>query len=106
MSREDRAKQFLPFASLTGLEVMMKTQEKVVSPRKEISDERAKKLDEIVSSLKKSDVVRITYYSGDGYSSIEGAATEIDTVFGRIRIIKTSINFSDIYEIKRLKDED
>ena len=41
MSQADRAKQFMPFAALKGYDDALRAKEKVVVPRKELSEEMA-----------------------------------------------------------------
>ena len=45
MSREDRAKQFMPFAALKGYPEALRKKEKIVVPRAEVSEEYAEVLD-------------------------------------------------------------
>lgn len=39
MSREDRAKQFMPFAALKGYEEALRAKEKIVVPKVELSED-------------------------------------------------------------------
>ena len=39
MSRENRAKQFMPFAALKGLEEALEKKEKIVVPKAELCDD-------------------------------------------------------------------
>ena len=47
MSREDRAKQFMPFAALRGYEEAIKEKEKIIVDKIELSEEKKNELDEI-----------------------------------------------------------
>ena len=40
MSRQDRAKQFMPFAALKGYEEALRKKEKITVPKAELSEER------------------------------------------------------------------
>ena len=47
MSREERAKQFMPFAALKGYPEALREKEKIVVPRAEVSEEYAEVFDDI-----------------------------------------------------------
>ena len=102
MSIKERAKQFAPFASLRGYGKMLNEKTFVPSIKKEITEERANFLNEIIFKLKKGDIVKITYYEKDGYIIKEGAVTGIDLVFKNIEIVKQKVDFNDIYELTLL----
>jgi len=101
MSREERAKQFMPFAALKGYEELVKEKDVIKEEKREPSEEEAAILSDTVSSLKKGDVVKVVYYNGAGYSKITGVCSGIDTVQRTIRIIKTLIPFSEILFIMK-----
>ena len=44
MNREERAKQFMPFAALKGYPEALRKKEKVVVPKKELSEEYQEEL--------------------------------------------------------------
>ena len=48
----DRAKQFMPFASLRGFDQMVKEKEKVLIEKRELSEGESRELSEKLSSLK------------------------------------------------------
>lgn len=104
MSRKERAKQFMPFATLKGYDLILKEKELVAEPKREITEEQAIILSNAILSLKKGDVVCAVYYEGFGYVEKVGAITEIDVVNRKIRIIKTYISFDDLWEISIIKE--
>ena len=99
MSIADRAKQFAPFAALTGLGGYIKEQEKIITPRHDITEEMAEELSKKVTLLKKGDVITVTYYEKDGYVTKSGKLSQIDLTFGFLTVVKTKISFCDIYQI-------
>lgn len=105
MSRKERAKQFMPFASLKGYDLILKEQELVAEKKREITEEQAIILSNALLSLKKGDVVRVLYYQQFGYIEKIGAVSEIDIVNRRIRVVKTYISFDDLWEISLLPQE-
>lgn len=56
MSREERAKQFIPFAALKGYEDALREKEKVVVEKIELSEERKAELDAKLHQVRKNDM--------------------------------------------------
>ena len=63
MNREERAKQFMPFAALKGYPEALRKKEKVVVPRAEVSEEYAEVLNRKVKKVKKNDMITVIYFS-------------------------------------------
>lgn len=105
MSRAERAKQFMPFAALRGYGDEIKEKEKVITPKKELTDEQVQKLSDAVSALSKGDVVKAVYYDKDGYVEKVGAVSKIDAVYGCLYIIKTRIAFIDLLSIEKTAEQ-
>lgn len=105
MSRADRAKQFLPFDSLRGYYDLVRKVEKVITPRKFLSQEELDKLSSIISKVKKGMIIKVTYYQTDGYVTLEGMISNIDIVYKKITIVETQINFKDIFKIESNEDD-
>lgn len=96
----DRARQFMPFSALKGYYELIRTKERVVVPKKELSEDYAEILSRKVVSLKEGDMVKVTYYSDGDYVEIEGILTDIDIDRRYMTIVKTTINLDDIYDIE------
>lgn len=105
MSRADRAKQFLPFDSLRGYYDLVRKVEKIITPRKYLSQEELDKLSSIISKVKKGMIIKVTYYQTDGYVTLEGMISNIDIVYKKITIVETQINFKDIFKIESNEDD-
>lgn len=95
----DRAKQFLPFAALTGLEDVLAARRSISEPRRELAEDEAAALSRKLGDIAKGDTVRVTYYHVDRYVACEGEVTSVDKVFRTIRIFKTDIAFDDVIDI-------
>lgn len=100
MSKGDRAKQFMPFAALRGYYDVVREKELIISDKKELTEEELFELNQMVSSIKKGDVVSVTYYKQNGYITISGVINQIDKVLGSMRIVKSDISFRDISKIQ------
>ena len=97
--KADRAKQFMPFAALKGYDELVKKQEKIISPRKEMSEYKAERLSSKLNLIKKGMVIKVLYYHTDGYIKAEGMVSRIDFTARYLAVIKTKINFDDIYDV-------
>lgn len=98
----DRAKQFKPFAALRGYYDLVKQTEHISEPRRMVTEERALVLSRMLESLRKGDMVRVTYYDGDAYVSITGMLSDVMPPLRRLVVIRTYVDFDDVWEIQRL----
>lgn len=101
MSSSDRAKQFMPFATLRGYYGEVRKKEKIYKERRELLEEEAIELSKKVVEIKKGDVYRILYYEDGGYIETTGAITQIDLTLKTLSVVKKKINFTDIYGIEK-----
>ena len=100
MTRENRAKQFMPFAALKGYEEALAEKERIVVEKIELTDESKDELDRKLHILKKNDIAEIVYYNNDEYLKITGMVSRIDLDAKIIRIVNTKISFDDLYDIQ------
>ena len=100
MNNSDRARQFMPFAALKGYEELVRSKEKVITPKKELSEYREELLSNKLLSIKKGDIISVVYYDKDGYVKKEGMVALVDHNFRYLNVVKTMIPFDDIYNIK------
>ena len=96
----ERAKQFMPFSPLKGYDELLMKRTLVKSDKIEISEEKAKEINDILSVIKKKDLINIVYYDKNSYKELKGLVSNIDDVDKIIKVIKTQINFDDIYSIE------
>lgn len=106
MSREQRAKQFMPFAALKGLPEALAAKERIVVPRIELSEEALLELDEIMHRLKPGDMITITYYENQEYLQKTGLVARIDETARLLQVVNTKILFQDIRSIEILLMQD
>ncbi len=106
MKISDRAKQFMPFASLRGFDQMVKEKEKVLIEKKELSEEESRELSERLFTLKKGELVSVIYFLYGEYKKTTGVITAIDLTLKNITIVKTKIDFEDIYSIEKVSAGD
>lgn len=102
MSREDRAKQFMPFAALKGYEDALRAKEHIVVPKTELSEEKLSELNEAFQSIYAGCMLECVYYDtkAENYIKKTGILTKIDEDSRIIKIVNYSIKFDDICEIR------
>jgi hypothetical protein len=94
-----RAKQFLPFATLKGYYDQIRERQRIIEPRRDLSEEENLLLTYKLTQVKKGMMIKIKYYHEDAYETFEGIVTHIDLVFRSLTLVKTKISLDDIYEI-------
>ncbi len=99
MSREDRAKQFMPFAALKGYPEALAKKEKVVVPKAEITEEYAQMLDQKLRQVAKNDIITVIYFCNGEYLKKTGMVSRIDETARVLKIVNTKILFDDIFDI-------
>lgn len=102
MPVSERAKQFAPFAAVTGLDILLrkKERENMREQKRILSEERAAEIDASLRHLNEGDRVTVSYYDGYGYTDISGTADSIDIKDRSLIIDGTVVSFDDIYDIR------
>lgn len=100
MDRQDRAKQFMPFAALKGYEEALREKEKIVVPKIELSEEMKEELDRKMQQVMRNDMVQVTYFKEDEYLQITGMVARIDKDARVLKVVGTKIPFDDIYKLE------
>ena len=98
-SRVDRARQFASFSALRGLQDLIREQNLQVSPKKELSEQDAERLNRIVHRLEKGSMITVRYYTGKGYTTLQGMVSEIDLTMRTLTVVKKKISLDDISHI-------
>lgn len=101
MTKEERAKQFMPFAALKGYPEALRRKEKIVVSRMELSDEYKEMLDRKLRQVQKNDMITVTYFCKNEYLKQTGMVSRIDETARILQVVNTKISFEDIYEIEQ-----
>ena len=99
MSREERAKQFMPFAALKGYPDALRKKEKIIVSRMELPEEYGELLDRKLHQVKRNDMITVVYFHEDEYVKRMGMVSGIDGARRVLKLVDTKIRFDDIYEI-------
>ena len=101
-SRTNRAKQFLPFDALKGLQEALREKEIQYEDRKELSEETLNDLNDLFNKIEIGDNITIKYYKNRQYIHIKGTVSKIDFIKKKIQIENNiNISIAEIVEIIR-----
>ena len=99
-SYQDRAKQFLPYASLRGFDEVVARKRRIREPRRELVADAEEELSEKLSSLSEGTLVSVTYYRGDAYITRAGRVSEIDVISRTLMFEDFTVPLDDIFSLE------
>ena len=102
MNRADRAKQFVPFDALKGLqeELRIREERRTRIEKKALSEEQIERISTRLLKLRSGSKIAITFYSRGHHLSIEGYVSEVNSIYAYIKIGNEKVFFDDIYKIR------
>lgn len=103
----DRARQFLPFDALRGYNEAIRTKEKVVVKRPNLTEEQISLLSYKLSKVEKNTIIKVIYVNNEECLEVEGMVSNIDMYNKTLTIVKCKIKFIDILDISAeyIKDD-
>ena len=100
MNKVARAKQFLPFDALKGLQEALREKEIEYEEQKDLSEDTLNDLNNKFNQIEIGSFVKITFYKNGKYSELEGKVTNIDCIKKKIQLDKEyNINICNIVSI-------
>ena len=100
VNRVARAKQFLPFDALKGLQEAIREKEVEKKKKRDLAEDTLNDLNNKFNQIDNGSFVKITFYKNGKYSEIKGRVTNIDYIKKKIQINKKyNINVCDIVNI-------
>lgn len=100
MDRASRAKQFMPFDALKGFREALEEKERIIVPKRDLSEEQKAELDFKLQQIKKMDIVTVEYFQNDAYVQVTGVVSRIDKNSRILKIVNTKISFEDISDLQ------
>lgn len=100
MDRSDRAKQFMPFDAVKGLQEALREKERIIVPKAELAEDYEEELNRIIQNLVLAEMVTVVYFEDGEYIKITGLISKIDKENGFMNVVNTKIEFKDIIKIK------
>lgn len=104
MTREERAKQFMPFAALKGYPEALQKKEKIVVPKGALAQEHQEELDWKLKQVQHNEMITVVYFCKDEYLKLTGMVSKIDESARILKIVNTKIPFDDLYDILGMQD--
>jgi len=101
MDRENRAKQFMPFDALKGFREALEEKERIVVPKRELSEEQKEELDFKLRQIHKMDIITVEYFQDGEYVQVTGVVARIDETSRVMKIVNTKIAFEDIVDLRK-----
>ena len=98
-SKEERARQFLPFDALKGFKKAIKDKERVIVKKKELAEDAIESLNEKLNNLRIGIIISVINYENGQYIKTTGVLSKIDLINQYISVIMEKIYFSNIYDI-------
>lgn len=99
-NNENHTQIFLSFDALKGFRERLKEQERIVVPKKILSEDDLDELDRKIKQLRTGMIIQITCFDHDQYVQIKGMLSKINYENKTLQIIKTRIAFQDIVDIQ------
>ena len=96
---DNRAKQFLPFEALNGLNKALREKEKILVEKKDLSEEIKEELSRKINSLELGDKIKVVHYKNKQYKIDYGILNQIDRVQRLIIIDNIKISVENIFRI-------
>ena len=100
MERADRAKQFMPFDALKGFREALAEKERIIVPKRELSEEQKAELNLKLYKIQKSDIITVEYFTNGEYVQTTGMVSRIDKISRIIEIVSTKIDFDNISDLE------
>lgn len=101
MDRAERAKQFMPFDALKGFREALEEKERIVVPKRELSEEQKEELDFKMRQVRKKDIVTAEYFHDGEYVQVTGMVSGIDEIGRGIKIVNTRIEMGDVVDLRK-----
>ena len=98
----DRARQFSPFAALRGYYELVHERERVIEPRRPLSEEEARALDATIADLQRGAMVRAVFYEKEAYRTIVGTVSQVDMIYHDLWIVRERIPFDELCALEAL----
>ena len=99
MPDRKRAAQFMPFNGLRGYAEQVTAAQIQRAARREITEDRARALNDALLGLARGDSVSIIHFTGNGYACTHTTIVEIDPVYRRLRTEDGIIRFKDLWDV-------
>ena len=98
-TRASRAQIFQSFDALKGFREILREQERIVVPKKILSEDDLAELDYKVHQIEVGMIIQVIYYDKGQYVQIEGKVSKLNLDTKMIQIVKTKLELKKIINI-------
>ena len=102
-TREQRAQIFQSFDALQGFRETLREQERIVVPKKYLSEDDYEELNRTVHQIQPGMMVRVVFYDQGQYVELQGKVAKINLTTKMIQIVKSKFNITDFVDIEILE---
>ena len=102
MNRQERAKQFMAFDALKGLQEELRKKEIEYEQKREMSEWLLEQLEDEFRKIKIGEKVKVKYYKNGRYETMVGIVKKINYAKKEIEINEKILRVNDIIIIKNL----
>ena len=103
VNRQERAKQFMAFDALKGLQEELRKKEIEYEQKKEISEWVLEELENELRKINVGEKVQVKYYKDGKYKTIVGIVKKINYVEKEIKINEEIISVNDVIDLTIVK---
>lgn len=103
MNRQERAKQFMAFDALKGLQEELRKKEIEYEQKKEMSEWLLEQLEDEFRKIKIGEKVKVKYYKNGRYETMVGIVKKINYAKKEIEINEKILNVNDIINLSIVK---
>ncbi len=105
MPQADRAKQFMPFDGVKGLQEALREKERVVVnvDKRELSPDYEAELDLKMQQVRLGCMVKVVYFHENAYLEKVGMISRIDVDSRILNVVNETISFDDIFDVEVLE---
>ena len=102
MNREERAKQFMPFDALKGLNEELRRREKKMlrEEKRVLFEEEAEKLSAHLLRLREGNEVEAVFYENGYYLTLCGKVETVNRNFGFLTLAGKRVYFANLYRLR------
>lgn len=101
MSKADRAKQFMPFSPLSGLDESLAARERVTEERIFLGEDAQMELNRKLLGVEPGEYITVEYYRAGRYVCASGTVTKIDMNTRRLILGDVRIPLDDLKDMQR-----
>lgn len=99
-TKSQRAEIFQSFDALKGFRALLKEQEKVIVPKKILSEDDLEELNRKVYQIQIGMNIKVIYFSNNQYIQLTGRVAKLNFDTKMIQIVKTKLNLKSIVDIE------